>query len=344
MDWLALTPEQLAQYHVQIRVSIDAIEAPDLLVRLWAQEAPETVRNFLRLCAQGFYDGKTFHRILGDFMVQGGCPKGDGTGDSPLGSFADEFDPSAARSHRYGVLSMAHTGAPRSAGCQFFMICHDGPAAWNLDGSFASFGQLVGDGSALEALRSVDVAASPDGEPSLPQAACRIVFARIVPGSLADASAIVEPVLPEQKWGPPNTVSIESLELRLEGGDPARTEIGTRTLASQLIQRAEAGEPFAELTRLYSDDPAQRGEERPVGYHFARSGTRPAQGLWEVHAAQTEARRELIRSHAKQAGRLSSKDAAAARDRIQIELQRRVRASWPIPRSSSPPWRTPPSP
>jgi cyclophilin family peptidyl-prolyl cis-trans isomerase len=106
-------------------------------IELFADKVPTTVNNFVFLAKENFYDGTIFHRVIDDFMVQGGDPTGTGRG-GPGYRFADEFDASLKHDKR-GVLSMANAG-PNTNGSQFF-ITH-GPTPW-LDGKHAVFGQLV---------------------------------------------------------------------------------------------------------------------------------------------------------------------------------------------------------
>ena len=108
-------------------------------VKLFADKVPYTVANFVNLANRGFYNGLNFHRVIADFMVQGGCPHGTGTGD-PGYKFADEFD-SELIHDRPGILSMANSG-PNSNGSQFF-ITH-APTSW-LDGKHAVFGAVESD-------------------------------------------------------------------------------------------------------------------------------------------------------------------------------------------------------
>src|SRR5262245_45418098 len=102
--------------------------------------APQHVENFLSLAESGFYDNRTFHRIVKGFMIQGGCPKGDGTGNGPRRLPAEFND----KPHVVGTLSMARTNDPNSASCQFF-ICL--ARADFLDGQYTVFGELVDDAS-----------------------------------------------------------------------------------------------------------------------------------------------------------------------------------------------------
>ncbi|HZW05183.1 MAG TPA: peptidylprolyl isomerase [Anaerolineaceae bacterium] len=109
----------------------------DISVRLFADKAPNTVNNFVFLARQGFYDDTIFHRVLNDFMAQGGDPTGTGTG-GPGYKFADEFHPSL-KHDRPGILSMANAGA-NTNGSQFF-ITHV-PTPW-LDRKHSVFGEVV---------------------------------------------------------------------------------------------------------------------------------------------------------------------------------------------------------
>jgi cyclophilin family peptidyl-prolyl cis-trans isomerase len=110
----------------------------DIRIELYADKAPKTAANFLKLVKQGFYNGLTFHRVIPGFMIQGGCPKGDGTG-GPGYSIPDEFHPLLVHSEA-GILSMANAG-PNTGGSQFFITL--APTHW-LDGKHAIFGRVVG--------------------------------------------------------------------------------------------------------------------------------------------------------------------------------------------------------
>ncbi len=108
-------------------------------IRLFDTKTPVTVANFVNLAGRGFYDGLIFHRVIDDFMVQGGCPNGDGRG-GPGYQFEDEFV-SELRHEKPGILSMANSG-PGSNGSQFF-VTHV-PTPW-LDGNHTVFGEVLGD-------------------------------------------------------------------------------------------------------------------------------------------------------------------------------------------------------
>jgi peptidyl-prolyl cis-trans isomerase B (cyclophilin B) len=106
-------------------------------LHLHEDKAPITVANFVNLARRGYYDGLSFHRVINDFMIQGGCPQGTGTGN-PGYKFEDEFHPSL-KHNKPGVLSMANSG-PRTNGSQFF-ITH-GATPW-LDGKHSVFGEVL---------------------------------------------------------------------------------------------------------------------------------------------------------------------------------------------------------
>ena len=111
-------------------------------IELYPEIAPETCANFEKLVKAGFYNGLTFHRVIKGFMIQGGCPNGNGMG-GPGWTIRGEFAANGHKNdlkHTKGVLSMARTMDPNSAGSQFF-IMHE--AAPHLDGQYAAFGKVV---------------------------------------------------------------------------------------------------------------------------------------------------------------------------------------------------------
>ena len=113
---------------------------------LFPETAPKTVENFVELAGKGFYDGLVFHRIIKGFMIQGGCPLGNGTG-GPGYTIKGEFAQNGFKNdlkHTRGVLSMARSGHPDSAGSQFFIMTEDSP---HLDGAYAAFGKVTDDAS-----------------------------------------------------------------------------------------------------------------------------------------------------------------------------------------------------
>ena len=119
-----------------ITVTLRTTKGP-IHIRMHDDKTPLTVANFVNLARRGYYDGLTFHRVINDFMVQGGCPEGSGRG-GPGYRFGDEFDASL-RHDKPGVLSMANAG-PGTNGSQFF-ITH-GATPW-LDGKHSVFGEVI---------------------------------------------------------------------------------------------------------------------------------------------------------------------------------------------------------
>ncbi|MFG6373666.1 MAG: peptidylprolyl isomerase [Oscillospiraceae bacterium] len=122
---------------------------------LYPDKAPNSVNNFIALAQSGFYNGLTFHRVIPGFMIQGGCPKGTGTG-GPGYSIKGEFSGNGFRQndlvHDRGVLSMARAMAPNSAGSQFFIMVEKAP---HLDGQYAAFGKVLEGLDVADAIVSV---------------------------------------------------------------------------------------------------------------------------------------------------------------------------------------------
>jgi cyclophilin family peptidyl-prolyl cis-trans isomerase len=107
----------------------------DIVARLETEKAPTTTENFIKLAKKGYYNGLVFHRVIPDFMIQTGCPKGTGTG-GPGYNIRDEFHPSLK--HSKGALSMANAG-PNTGGSQFFVVTKIGGTGW-LDNHHSVFG------------------------------------------------------------------------------------------------------------------------------------------------------------------------------------------------------------
>ena len=123
-------------------VVIEMENGKKIEIELYPEIAPISCENFEKLVKQGFYDGLTFHRVIPGFMIQGGCPKGNGTG-GPGWHIKGEFAANGVKNdlkHTRGVLSMARAMDPNSAGSQFFIMHEDAP---HLDGQYAAFGKVV---------------------------------------------------------------------------------------------------------------------------------------------------------------------------------------------------------
>ena len=117
-----------------MKKAIIETEKGNIVIELFDKEAPKTVENFVKLINKGFYDGLNFHRVIDNFMVQGGCPTGTGTG-GPGYTIKCEINP---KKHRTGTLSMAHAGK-NTGGSQFFITHAPQP---HLDGIHTVFGQV----------------------------------------------------------------------------------------------------------------------------------------------------------------------------------------------------------
>ena len=148
-----------------MKAIIDIKDYGTIKVELNPKEAPITVENFVKLAKSGFYNGLTFHRVIKGFMIQGGCPKGNGTG-GPGYEIKGEFAANGVQnniSHKRGVISMARAYDPNSAGSQFFIMHKDGNF---LDGQYAAFDETV------EGIEVVDkvaaVRTSPNDKPLTP--------------------------------------------------------------------------------------------------------------------------------------------------------------------------------
>jgi peptidyl-prolyl cis-trans isomerase B (cyclophilin B) len=159
-----------------------------MVVEFWTKEAPRTVANFKKLAREGFYDGTGFHRIIKDFMIQGGDPKSKnpkapdlGTGD-PGYKIDAEFN---SRKHVKGVISMARSADPNSAGSQFFIMHGTAPS---LDNQYTGFGRLIEGMDVLDDIANSPVVANAQGEPSKPAEWTTLKSVKIVPrASLAKA-------------------------------------------------------------------------------------------------------------------------------------------------------------
>ena len=132
LDFMSMEPDQLDDYWV-----VMVTNRGTMVMEFWPDVAPATVRNFLDLCYTGFYEGLTFHRVIPNFMIQGGDPSGTGSGSGPRKLQAEFSD----RKHVPGVLSMARLGHDVNSATSQFFVMH---AAYpSLDGQYTAFGKLV---------------------------------------------------------------------------------------------------------------------------------------------------------------------------------------------------------
>lgn len=135
-------------------VTITMEDGSEIKIELYPEIAPNTVNNFIFLIEEDYYDGVIFHRVIPGFMIQGGDPRGDGTGGpgySIQGEFASNGIPNTLK-HERGVISMARTNDPDSAGSQFFIMHQDAP---HLDGDYAAFGKVIEGMEVVDGIASV---------------------------------------------------------------------------------------------------------------------------------------------------------------------------------------------
>jgi cyclophilin family peptidyl-prolyl cis-trans isomerase len=155
MQW-STPPAMMIDTNKEYRAIMET-EHGKMVLELFAKDVPKTVNNFVFLATSGYYDNTTFHRVMADFMAQGGDPTGTGSG-SPGYSFANEI---TSHKHVAGALSMANTGLPNSNGSQFFITFVATP--W-LDGKHSVFGQLVEGIDVLKKIRLRDPGKNPTYE------------------------------------------------------------------------------------------------------------------------------------------------------------------------------------
>ncbi len=266
-----ITQAMLPEFYVEMTVAVDGKEAGTMVFDLWPELAPATVRNFLRYVDEGFYDGLGFHRILRDFMVQGGDPLGTGAGDGPHGAIIGEFSKEENRKHGYGVLSMARDGRDNnSASCQFFVCCSESMDVWALDGKYASFGKLVKGVPALEAMAGVPV-----GGPrrQSPMRSVKIVKAVVKRGELPTSDEKIERPAPDLKGEAADiTVQHVLVSFRETPVKADRSKEDAEKLANEILKRARDGEDFTALVKEYSDDNLDPNDDLPGSYRMLNNG------------------------------------------------------------------------
>ena len=144
----------------------------EVIVELWPDVAPKHSENFVKLSKEGFYDGLTFHRIIPGIVIQGGCPRGDGTGN-PGYTVDAEFND---RKHDKGVLSMARSADPNSAGSQFF-VCLSRDYCQHLDNQYTAFGKVI---SGIEAVDKIAATPLRDAQSGTPANPPKIISATVI--------------------------------------------------------------------------------------------------------------------------------------------------------------------
>lgn len=138
------------------RVRIQMNNGDIMLIVLSNKDTPKTIANFKKLVSEGFYDGLIFHRVIEDFMIQGGDPTGTGYGDASVATIKGEFTSNGVNndmSHTRGVISMARSNDPDSASSQFFIVHKDSP---HLDGNYAAFGKVFAGLDVVDKIATVE--------------------------------------------------------------------------------------------------------------------------------------------------------------------------------------------
>jgi len=129
---------------------ISMAKGGEIVIEFYPDDAPKTVENFIKLTNKGFYNGLTFHRVVPRFVVQGGCPLGNGTGDAGY-NIPAEFN---KRKHVTGTVAMARAADPNSASCQFYICLEPQPS---LDGKYTVFGQTIKGMDVVKGIKIGDV-------------------------------------------------------------------------------------------------------------------------------------------------------------------------------------------
>ena len=183
-----------------------------MVAEFWDKDAPQTVNNFKKLARQGYYDGTGFHRIIKNFMIQGGDPKSKNPNAPDLGTggpgytIKDEFN---THKHVKGVLSMAHSGEANSGGSQFFVM-H--ATAASLDGNYAAFGHLLEGMDVLDAIANTPVSPNPmmGGEVSKPKEWTTLKSLKIMSRSAYMASKTGQKTGEAAKAGEPKPAEVKA--------------------------------------------------------------------------------------------------------------------------------------
>ena len=341
-----ISDEELRDYHVVIAATLDGQDLEEMAFTLWADRAPFTVRNFLRLASSGFYDGLTFHRVIRDFMIQGGCVQGNGLGKSPLGSIPGEFSNAADRDHLYGVLSMARAyGQPNSAGSQFFLINHEGHSSDSLNGEYASFGRLTKGVASLEALSNTPVVQDPtSGKPTKPTKRLAMRYVRVIKGPAPEGETIERPFEASSVDlnGEPERVHVQMLLVGFEGSRTraTRTKQEAQELAKTLLGRLEEGADFESLAAEFSDDPQHvslAGQSGIYGWRLLNTGIWDRESEKQIASMNRDGQSRARSLQAEQAaGTLGMEEFRQAVQELQKEIQGKLLSSIWVNRNQLP--------
>ena len=154
---------------VYVKMTVDGYG--DIILKLDGEEAPITVANFVKLVNEGFYDGLTFHRVIADFMIQGGDPNANGSGGAP-NKIVGEFEKNGYHNciaHERGVISMARGDGYDSASSQFFICNSNSDSVTALDGNYAAFGRVIHGMNVVDLITSKTAFQSSDMKGNIPK-------------------------------------------------------------------------------------------------------------------------------------------------------------------------------
>ena len=298
-DTEAISDAQLNEFYLEMDVEIEGEKVGMMTFEVWGDKAPITVRNFLRYADEGFYNGRVFHRILRDFMVQGGSSNNTGSGQGPNGQIKGEFSNDKDRRHRYGVLSMARSNSPDSGSSQFFLITEsNSPSTMGLNGKYASFGIMLNGIAVLEKIADIPTISN-GREKSVPTQKAIVTECRVIRGEPGVKREDMERP-PLDLGGQPERVRIQHVLISFAGtGTTAtRTKEEAEALAKDILERAKAGEDFNALVEQYTDDPSGKTSTPRGTYSMLNNGCfAPAEEtarLMELQTVIQELQTDLI--------------------------------------------------
>ncbi len=327
---------ELGDFHVALECAIEEGPSGTLAFEFWPEAAPLTVRNFLRYSADGLYDGLTFHRVLREFMVQGGDPLGNGTGKGAYGTIQDEFSKDPRWGHGYGVLSMAHSGPRNSASCQFFVCTADTASVFQLDGKYAAFGRLVSGVALLEAIASTPTERDAGGKLSRPSKKVTIVKACVVRGPPATRETIERPQ--PDCGAEPLKVDVQQILVSFAGAAASRatrTKAEAETFAKQLLERARAGEDFDALVQSSSDAPSHPLATPPGRYRLLNRGAFDvASERTRMELAAERERRSRVLEERFSKGEIDGETMGTESESLRKEIEARLVTACYQPRSA----------
>ena len=257
-----ISDEQLAEFHVQFEVIYDGEPLGNVAFELWPEVAPRAVRRFLRHAAEGDYDGTPFHRVVREYIVQGGDPTGSGQTVSRYGVLPAEMTVDPAYNHGYGVITLIPSSSQ-----QFYLCVAESARVWGLDEQeFSRLGKLSFGVTTLEQIANVPVGfGSTDTERATPIQELVLKHAHVVREPAPTGGPILRPTVDLQ--GEPEVVAVEQILVtftdRATNPDLIRNRVEAEQRAQECFERIASGElSFEEALYEYTDDVIDR--EAPI--------------------------------------------------------------------------------